>query len=79
MDPKSISGQAEQYVRDYFDLHPNGKLLYHNLYHTEMVAKAARQIGQNYALADIDLMVVVVSYGKGTDGGVFLAKLGFQF
>jgi predicted metal-dependent HD superfamily phosphohydrolase len=61
MDPKSISGQAEQDVRDYFDLHPNGKLLYHNLYHTEKVAKAARQIGQHYQLADTDLMIVVVA------------------
>lgn len=61
MDQKSITGQAEQYVRDYFDLHPNGKLLYHNLYHTERVVKAARQIGQHYQLGDVDQLIVTVA------------------
>jgi predicted metal-dependent HD superfamily phosphohydrolase len=61
MDQKSITGQAEQYVRDYFDLHPNSKLLYHNLYHTERVVKAARQIGQHYQLGDTDQLIVTVA------------------
>ena len=61
MDQNSISGQTEQYVRDYFDLHHNPKLLYHNLYHTEKVVKAARQIGQHYQLGDTDLLVVTVA------------------
>jgi predicted metal-dependent HD superfamily phosphohydrolase len=61
MDHKSISGQAEQYVRDYFDLHPNGKLLYHNLYHTEKVVKAVRQIGQYYKLGETDLLIVITA------------------
>jgi predicted metal-dependent HD superfamily phosphohydrolase len=61
MDFRNISEQAEHYVRSYFDEHPNGTLLYHNLYHTERVVKAAKQIGQHYQLNDTDFFIIKVA------------------
>jgi predicted metal-dependent HD superfamily phosphohydrolase len=61
MDFRNISEQAEHYVRSYFDEHPNGTLLYHNLYHTERVVKAAKQIGQHYQLNDTDFFIIRVA------------------
>jgi predicted metal-dependent HD superfamily phosphohydrolase len=61
MDFRNISEQAEQYVRSYFDEHPNDTLLYHNIYHTERVVKAAKQIGQHYQLNDTDFFIIRVA------------------
>ena len=61
MDFRNISEQAEHYVRSYFDEHPNDTLLYHNLYHTERVVKAAKQIGQHYQLNDTDFFIIRVA------------------
>jgi predicted metal-dependent HD superfamily phosphohydrolase len=61
MDFRNISEQAEHYVRSYFDEHPNGTLLYHNLFHTERVVKAAKQIGQHYQLNDTDFFIIKVA------------------
>jgi hypothetical protein len=35
VDYRSITEQAEHYVRTYFDTHGDDQLIYHNLYHTE--------------------------------------------
>jgi hypothetical protein len=35
--------------------------------------------GHEEAGSPLRLLVFSASYGEGTDGGVFLAKLGFQF
>jgi predicted metal-dependent HD superfamily phosphohydrolase len=61
MDFRNISEQAEHYVRSYFDEHANGTLLYHNLYHTERVVKASKQIGQHYQLNDTDFFIIKVA------------------
>jgi predicted metal-dependent HD superfamily phosphohydrolase len=61
MDFRNISEQAEHYVRYYFEEHPSGTLLYHNLYHTERVVKAAKQIGQHYQLDDPDSFIIRVA------------------
>jgi predicted metal-dependent HD superfamily phosphohydrolase len=61
MDYRSISEQTQSYVRNYFDIHVNEKLLYHNLRHTEMVASAAIQVAKHYLLTEADLCIVTVS------------------
>lgn len=58
MDYRSISEQAEHYVRSYFEAHPDDRLFYHNLGHTERVVRAAIEIGQHYQLNDIDFFIV---------------------
>jgi hypothetical protein len=57
MDYRSIIGQAQDYVRTYFDTHADGQLIYHNLYHTEQVVKAATQIARHYNLNETDLFI----------------------
>jgi predicted metal-dependent HD superfamily phosphohydrolase len=58
MDYRSISEQAEHYVRSYFDAHPDHRLFYHNLHHTERVARAAGEIGRHYQLGETDFFIV---------------------
>jgi predicted metal-dependent HD superfamily phosphohydrolase len=61
MDYRSITEQAQHYVRTYFDTHADDKLIYHNLYHTEQVVKAATQIARHYNLNETDLFIVQVA------------------
>jgi predicted metal-dependent HD superfamily phosphohydrolase len=61
MDYRSITEQAQHYVRTYFDTHADDKLIYHNLYHTEQVVKAATQIAQHYILNETDFFIVQVA------------------
>jgi predicted metal-dependent HD superfamily phosphohydrolase len=60
MDYKSITDQTQSYVRNYFDVHVNEKLFYHNRQHTEMVVSAAVQIAKHYLLDEADLCIVTV-------------------
>jgi predicted metal-dependent HD superfamily phosphohydrolase len=61
MDYRSITEQAQHYVRTYFDTHADDQLIYHNLYHTEQVVKAATQIARHYNLNETDLFIVQVA------------------
>ena len=61
MDYRSITEQAQHYVRTYFDTHADDQLVYHNLYHTEQVVKAAIQIARHYNLNETDLFIVQVA------------------
>lgn len=61
MDYRSISEQAEHYVRSYFDAHSDERLFYHNLHHTERVVSAAGGIGQHYQLSDTDSFIVRIA------------------
>jgi predicted metal-dependent HD superfamily phosphohydrolase len=61
MDYRSITEQAQHYVRTYFDTHADDKLIYHNLYHTEQVVKAATQIARHYNLNETDLFIVQIA------------------
>ncbi len=61
MDYRSITEQAQHYVRTYFDTHADDHLIYHNLYHTEQVEKAATQIARHYNLNETDLFIVQVA------------------
>ena len=61
MDYRSITEQAQHYVRTYFDTHADDQLIYHNLYHTEQVVKAAIQIARHYNLNETDLFIVQVA------------------
>ena len=61
MDYRSITEQAQHYVRTYFDTHADDQLIYHNLYHTEQVVKATIQIARHYNLNETDLFIVQVA------------------
>ncbi len=61
MDYRSISEQAQHYVRSFFDSHLNDKLSYHNWLHTKDVTSAARQIADHYTLNDADLFIVTTA------------------
>jgi predicted metal-dependent HD superfamily phosphohydrolase len=61
MDYRSITEQAQHYVRTYFDTHADDRLIYHNVYHTEQVVKAAIQIARHYNLNETDLFIVQVA------------------
>ena len=61
MDYRSITEQAQHYVRTYFETHADDQLIYHNLYHTEQVVKAAIQIARHYNLNETDLFIVQVA------------------
>jgi predicted metal-dependent HD superfamily phosphohydrolase len=61
MDYRSITEQAQHYVRTYFDTHADDQLIYHNLYHTQQVVKAAIQIARHYNLNETDLFIVQIA------------------
>ena len=61
MDYHNILEQAEQYVRSFFDTHADGRIIYHNRYHTEQVVAAAVKIAQHYQLNERDFFIVNVS------------------
>jgi predicted metal-dependent HD superfamily phosphohydrolase len=61
MDYKRITDQTQSYVRNFFDVHVNEKLFYHDRRHTEMVVSAAIQIAKHYSLGDADACIVTVS------------------
>lgn len=61
MDYISIQEQTQHYVRSLFDAHIEGKLIYHNLYHTEKVVEAATEIAGHYNLTGRDLFIVTVA------------------
>lgn len=76
MDYISIQEQAQHYVRSLFNEYTGGRLIYHNLYHTEKVVAAATEIAQHYNLTGRDLFIVTLAawfhdtgYLKGEPAG----------
>ncbi|HWK03978.1 MAG TPA: Pycsar system effector family protein [Puia sp.] len=76
MDYNNIQEQVKHYVRSFFDLHVDERMLYHNRTHTEKVVEAAIAIGQHYQLDEKDFFTVNVAawfhdigYYKGGGAG----------
>jgi len=61
MDYKLLQSQVEQYVRNYFATHTDGRLFFHNLQHTQDVVRAAIQLGDHYQLNEYDYAVLVTA------------------
>jgi len=51
--------KVEEFVKSYFISHPNDRLVYHNLYHTESVVKASKEIALHEGLDDNELLIVI--------------------
>ncbi|MBC7616582.1 MAG: phosphohydrolase, partial [Pedobacter sp.] len=50
--------EVKNFVLEYFKTHQDGKLVYHNLNHTESVVNATMQIANHYQLNDKDFFIV---------------------
>lgn len=61
MNYKLTLEQVKDYVVAYFEMHPNPKLVYHNLEHTKEVVKNTTQIANHYQLSDKDFFIVITS------------------
>lgn len=71
----ALADEVQQYARQYFSDHPDERLLYHNIKHTEEVAEAVTAIASHYQLDDHDFFVVLaaawlhdIGYLSGADG-----------
>jgi predicted metal-dependent HD superfamily phosphohydrolase len=58
MNYKLLQEEVKKHVLDYFGSHPDSKLVYHNLAHTQDVVKATMQIANHYQLNDKDFFIV---------------------
>src|ERR1700748_1780798 len=58
MDYKALQMHVEEYVRAYFAGHPDDRLSFHNLRHTQDVVKAAMQMGDHYQLSERDYSIL---------------------
>jgi predicted metal-dependent HD superfamily phosphohydrolase len=58
MNYPELSRKVQQYVQSVFESRKDKFLLYHNLAHTQKVAKAAMRIAQYYQLNERDLFIV---------------------
>ncbi len=61
MNYQQLLEQAQQTSIEFFKEHPNDKLVYHNMQHTERVVNAAREIANHYQLPDDDFFIVVTA------------------
>ena len=61
MEFQQLLEEVKQYVLNYFDVHHEPDLLYHDLKHTKGVVSAATQIANHYQLNDEDFFVVVTA------------------
>lgn len=61
MDTNIIYKKAEDFVTDLFEKHPDAKLLFHNLQHTETVVERTKEIAAHYNLSDNDMLVLYVA------------------
>ncbi|KAA5536478.1 HD domain-containing protein [Taibaiella lutea] len=61
MDYKLLQTKVEEYVRNYFATHTDGRLFFHNLQHTQDVVRAAMQIGDHYQLNENDYAVLITA------------------
>lgn len=61
MDRNEIINRAESRVRELYKIHLNETFVYHNLEHTELVVRAAKQISNHYNLRRQDYQAVLVA------------------
>jgi predicted metal-dependent HD superfamily phosphohydrolase len=61
MEFQQLLENVKQYVLNYFDVHHEPDLLYHDVKHTQAVVSAATQIANHYQLNDEDFFVVVTA------------------
>lgn len=61
MDYQDILNEAAAYVKDFFAQHPDQRLVYHNMMHTQNVVQAATDMAGYYHLNDDDRFVVIVA------------------
>lgn len=61
MNYYALLDEIKQYVTSFFHTHPNDKIIYHNLVHTENVVNAAIEIANHYRLNDQDYFIVVTA------------------
>jgi predicted metal-dependent HD superfamily phosphohydrolase len=73
MEFQQLLENVKQYVLNYFDVHHEPDLLYHDVKHTQAVVSAATQIANHYQLNDADFFVVVTA-GWFHDIGYFTDK-----
>jgi putative nucleotidyltransferase with HDIG domain len=61
MNYPELSRKVQQYVQAVFESRKDKSLLYHNLAHTQKVAKAALRIADHYQLNERDLFIVTTA------------------
>jgi predicted metal-dependent HD superfamily phosphohydrolase len=61
MNYLEILDQVKTHVENSFNAHPNTKLVYHNIAHTEHVVKHAVELANHYQLTDSDFFVVLAA------------------
>jgi predicted metal-dependent HD superfamily phosphohydrolase len=61
MNYQQLLEKVHDHVKTYFKEHDTQSLLYHNLKHTQDVAKAATQIANHYQLNEDDFFIVLAS------------------
>ncbi len=61
MSTNSIYKVAEDYVRNLFEKHPNNKLVFHNLHHTETVVQRTNEIAAHYNLSDVQMLTLYIA------------------
>ena len=52
--------EVENFVLEYFKIHEDENLVYHNLNHTQSVVNATMQIANHYQLNDKDFFIVCI-------------------
>ncbi len=57
----SIYKTAEDYVKNLFEKHPNSKLVFHNLQHTESVVHKTNEIAAHYNLSDPQMLTLYIA------------------
>lgn len=61
MNYSNLLTEVQAYIRNYFAANNDGRFVYHNQHHTEMVAEAATRIGNHYQLNERGFFIVIVA------------------
>lgn len=61
MDYSQLLAGIQNYIHAYFENHHDEKYVYHNIEHTEDVARAAEEIGNHFQLNETDFFSVVAA------------------
>ena len=67
----SIYKTAEDYVKNLFEKHPNNKLVFHNLEHTETVVQRTNEIAAHYNLSDAQMLTLYIAAWFHDTGHLF--------
>lgn len=73
MEFQQLSEDVKQYVLNYFEVHHDPDLIYHDVKHTKNVVATATRIANHYQLNDEDFFVVIVA-AWFHDTGYFIDK-----